>query len=130
MFSQNGMKINGFPESGPLTQQSTFASQASTLAQQDGENETLLTSAALGNGSAASWGRPLVTQKNQQGESLDPMEDLQPKNWEELDNRYERDMEAAILQEQSILTEIEWVMKVCDSLLRLHLGCTNGISRR
>lgn len=46
--------------------------------------------------------------------SINPMEDLPLKDWEELETRYERDMEAAIRNEQAVMAEIEWVMKVCD----------------
>ena len=74
-----------------------FTTQASTPVQQ--ENEEGL----LGYGELA---------EDVLMASCDPMEDLPSKDWEELETRYDGDMEAAVQHEQSIIDEIEWVMKV------------------
>lgn len=114
MPSLSNFEVNGFSGTGSQNPQSTFQSQASVLAQQDNENETAGSGMNPEKRPAASWGRPLILQEDRQGENTDPMEDLPSKSWEELETRYERDMEAAIQHEQSIVDEIEWVMKVRD----------------
>jgi hypothetical protein len=65
----------------------------------------------LGNDTAKAWAMPLVEQDDRQITPGDPTKNLPTKDWEELQARYERDMEASIQNEQSIMDEIEWVMK-------------------
>lgn len=95
--SSTNFEVNGFLGVGPQNQHSNLATQASTLVQQ--ENEVGL----LGYGELAE-DAPMA--------SCDPMEDLTSKDWEELETRFDGDMEAAVQHEQSIIDEIEWVMKV------------------
>ena len=45
----------------------------------------------------------------------DPAQPLQAKDWQELEERYEADMAAAIETEASIMAEIENVMKVAQN---------------
>lgn len=54
-----------------------------------------------------------MAEETQPEEIIDPMQELPPKDWEELEMRYEREMEAVIQHEQSVMEEIEWVMKAC-----------------
>lgn len=111
MPSSNNSEVNGCSRAGPQNQQSTFASQASTVAQQDNRHETIPDDTGLEENPTASGEGPLNVQDSRQ--NVNPMEDLLPKDWEELEMRYEREMEAAVQHEQSIMDEIEWIMKVC-----------------
>ncbi|KAF7510755.1 hypothetical protein GJ744_006121 [Endocarpon pusillum] len=97
VLPSSNFEVNGFLGVGPQNQHSNFATQASTLVQQ--ENEVGL----LGYGELAEDGLTA---------SCDPMEDLPSKDWEELETRFDGDMEAAVQHEQSIIDEIEWVMKM------------------
>ena len=107
----NNFEVNGFLGVRSQNSQATVASQASTLTQQDNRDGTPRNDAQTDLGPMASWGRPLIVQENRQ--HADPAEDLPLKDWHELETRYERDMAAAIHHENSILDEIEWVMKAC-----------------
>jgi hypothetical protein len=113
MPSPGNFEGNGFSRIGSQNHQSTSASQASTLVPQENRRETFHTDAPVEGASAEGWERPEVVQESRQSEDIDPMEDLPGKDWEELEMRYERDMEAATQHEQSIIDEIEWVMKAC-----------------
>jgi hypothetical protein len=113
MPSPGNFEVIGFSRIGSHNHQSTSVSQASTLVSQESRCETLRTGAPFEGASTESWERPQVVQESQRIEDFDPMEDLPVKDWEGLEMRYERDMEAAIQHEQSLIDEIEWVMKVC-----------------
>ncbi len=97
MPSSTNFEVTGFLGAGSQNQQSNFATQASTLVQQEHEE------VPLGKAVLAEDG-PMV--------SCDPLEELPSKDWEELETRYDGEMEAAVQHEQSIIDEIEWVMKV------------------
>ena len=112
-FASNSA-INGFSGSGSQKPQSTFASQASTLATQDNRDEMIRDVAQPDEGPGTSTERSLTVRDNQHEGYANPIEDLPLKDWKELEARYERDMEAAIQNEQTIMAEIEWVMKACD----------------
>jgi hypothetical protein len=106
----SNFEANGLSGAASQIQPSTFPSQASTLAQQDIGTDA--SGANVREGPGALSGRSSMSQGNQPSEDMDPVEDLPLKDWEELETRYEREMEAAIQHEQSIIDEIEWVMKV------------------
>ncbi len=113
MPSPSEHAANGFSGAGSHNQQSAFASQASTVEQNDDEREMLRHDAQLEQKQTASWERPLTVQESRQNDNASPVDDLPLKDWQELEVRYERDMQAAIQHEQSIIDEIEWVMKAC-----------------
>jgi hypothetical protein len=113
MHSRNNFEANGLPGAAPQDQPSAFPSQASTLAQQDTGTGAAASGANVEEGPTTSSGSSSMQHDNGPSEDLDPMEALPLKDWEELENRYEQEMEAAIQNEQSIIDEIEWVMSVC-----------------
>jgi len=113
MHAQNNFEANGISGAAWQHQPSAFPSQTSTLAQQDTGTEIAASGANVEEEPAASSGSLSMEHGNQPCEDIDPMEDLPSKDWEELEKRYEREMEAAIQHEQSIIDEIEWVMQVC-----------------
>lgn len=117
MPSPSNFEVNGFAGAGSQIHQSTFAAEASTPAEQENRNEM---SDDDNDDDAQLEQKPmnfselsLTSQESQQDENVHTMEDLPLKDWEELQSRYEREMEAAIQHEQSIVNEVEWVMKAC-----------------
>lgn len=114
MTSPIKFEVSGFSGTGSKRQHSTFALQPSTLKQQSNEDEMHDDGAQVLEGPPGSWQRPLVIQETRNDDFGNPNDGLPLKDWEGLEARYEQDMEAAIQHEQSILDEIEWVMKVCD----------------
>lgn len=90
-------EVNGFLGEESQKQRSSFATQTSTLVQQEHEQGPFGQATSADNGTMT---------------FCDPMDDLPSKDWEELETRYDGEMEAAVQHEQSIIDEIEWVMKV------------------
>jgi hypothetical protein len=113
MHAKTKFETNGLSGAASQDQPSTFPSQASTLTQQDAGIGTAAGGANVEQGPAGLSGSSSMAHDNQPSEDMDPMEELPPKDWEELERRYEGEMEAAIQHEQSIIDEIEWVMQVC-----------------
>jgi hypothetical protein len=116
MPSPGPFEANGVAGGSWDSQQPAFGSQPSTLAQTNGQDDAMDQSTLPPSG--------INEQENQRDEIGDPLEELQPKDWEELEARYERDMEAAIQHEQAIMDEIEWVAKVADTQVHGALHCS------
>jgi hypothetical protein len=112
MPSQSDFEVNGFTGAA-LHHQPSFASQASTVKPERNEDEAPRNGARHQEILGASLEGQITLQETRAEEHNDPTEDLPSKDWEELEARYELDMEAAIQHEQSIMDEIEWVMKAC-----------------
>lgn len=112
MPSESGLVVDGFSGVESDSQRLKVASHVSTMAQPEKGDEMADNDGHVKDLSAP-WERPLMGEESPHSESGDPMEDLPPNDWEELEVRYERDMEDATQQEQSIINEIEWVMKAC-----------------
>lgn len=111
MPSSGNFAVNGFSGAESVDQESKHATQEAALVQKDTRDKMPHNDAQF-EGTAPSWDGPLTVQESQQRENADPMEGLSPKDWEELEVRYGRDMEVAIQHEQSIIDEIEWVMQM------------------
>lgn len=102
---------SGFGGSASETPQSTPGPRAPSEAQPDRESTMMQKDAHLDKGLKRPRENPLIVQEDRQNASADPKEDLPSKDWEELESRFEREMEATVQQEQSTMDEIKWIMK-------------------
>lgn len=98
---------NKLPQRGIMPSPNKFESKAPQLQNRAGQEDAAASSQRLRVGEENS-------EENSEDQNADPMADLPLKDWQELETRFERDMEAAIQHEQSIMDEIEWIMKACN----------------